>query len=88
MMSPLSTCRCCFGGGALLLYHGAWEPESVTCKECHGTGLVTCQRCNDSGWMPEVDVYGEYTHEEPCTCHLGHQVMRASPVEAYDSTAF
>lgn len=75
-MNPLRTCRECFGGGYYLMS----SPDSVDlvpCEACRGKGLVVCDVCNDSGWMPEMDMEGHYTSDIPCTCATGHRLMRA-----------
>ena len=78
-MNPLHTCRCCAGGGITLIPSLTGVAEIVDCDICKGTGLVMCLLCDDTGWMPVGDRFGDYAGDEPCVCHLGHQVMRQQP---------
>ena len=75
-MTPMRICQSCYGGGFFLLDTPA-GPDISPCETCKGEGLVCCPICNDSGWMPEIDMYGEYDCDTPCVCTLGRRLMHA-----------
>lgn len=69
-------CLTCFGGGYFLM-HAPDSIDLVPCETCRGRGEVTCSRCNDTGWMPEMDAEGHYDSDIPCVCEMGMRLMRS-----------
>lgn len=54
------------------------------CNHCHGSGIIRCDRCEDTGYEPEYDtVTGEYEGTYPCLhCDKGKRMAELDRIDA------